>query len=159
MGEPQVRLILFSSLVGSLLGSGGSHSACDEAYRRITEAGVRIVFVDGATDGTASQVLAGLDPAPERLAGGDPRAAVEGYIAAVRAVGDIPVTMGIGGNPGDSFLDAVDQAAVVPTEAGCPAAELSYPPSAYVCKNSGQAGWVEWAEILLRRIDLASLKR
>ena len=159
MGEPQVRLILFSGLLGSFLGSGGSHSACDEAYRRITEAGVRVVFVDGAADGAASQSLVGLDPAPELLAGGDPRAAVKGYVAAVRAVGDIPVTMGIGGGPDHGFLDAVDQAAVIPTEACEPAAGLTYPNSAYICRNPGPAGWIEWAEILLRRIDLATLKR
>ena len=159
MEEPRVRLILFSDLFASFCDGDGSHNACDAAYRRIAEAGVGVVFVSGAPPGVVSEVLDGLDPEAEVLAGGDQRAAVEGYIAAVREAGDIPVTLGIGGSPDDAFLEAVDQAAVIPTEAGVPCPGLSFPKTAYVCRRSGQEGWIEWAEMLLRRIDLATLKR
>ena len=159
MKEPRVRLILFSDLFASFCDGGGSHDACDAAYRRIAEAGIRVVFVSGAPAEIVSRILTGLDPEPEVLAEGDQRTAVEGYIAAVRAGGDIPVTLGIGGSPDDTFLEAVDQAAVIPSEAGGPCPGLSFPKTAYICKRPGQEGWIEWAEMLLRRIDLVTLKR
>ena len=183
-GESGIKVLLFSDLFGSFADAAGSWKDCYPWYLRLREAGVEVVFITGAPVEIANKTLSGLEPRPNIMAGdgriltsaeddqfgpeGDlsaffpagihpQRAAAEWVVDRITSSSRIVIPFGIGGSPDDRFLAVVSAGALIPSADGnvCPRAPR--PEVAYVCGQTGQRGWNEWADLLLRRVELVSI--
>jgi predicted mannosyl-3-phosphoglycerate phosphatase (HAD superfamily) len=181
MGEPAVRVLLFSDLFGSFVDESGSFEACLESYRALVEAGVEVVFITGAPLEVARETLKDLQPQATVIADGgrsvsaipgsplanlgekllpandaepDQREAARRVIAEYGKNGDIVLSIGVGDSADDTFLVAMDLAALIPGTGGaiCPA--IPRPAAVYKCQRAGQAGWNEWAEQMLKKMKI-----
>lgn len=180
-----VKVVLFSDLFGSFANKGGSWERCVESYRRLTDAGVEVVFLSGASLEVCQEILSGLEPAPafiavdgksvfapvnhplhiDASAQGKSELDLEGQHAAAlwaiekfREQHRILITFGIGDSADDDFLRAVEVAALIPDSEGKICEFVPRPEVTYECAGSGQDGWNEWAELILKRVDIFSAK-
>lgn len=167
MGEPAIRVLLFSELFG-LFTDGESSAAA--AYTRLAHMGMLTVFVTDAPMSQARSAIDGLEPAaPVIAAGGDrycpaghpleaafagmaetteSRAAVSALIAAVRRQGDYPIPIAIASAEA-AYLTQMHLAAVTGSGDATPAS-----PARYRCRERGPAAWEEWADLMTRRIRI-----
>lgn len=180
MNEPRVRVLLLSDLFGCFAEDGRPETVSADAYRSLVKAGVEVVFISGAPRAVCRRALAKLEPEPVFLAAGgstvsspaghllpsgplpitpDQRGAADWVIGRYGLSGDIVIPFGIGGSPDDSFLEAVELAALIRGGSGeiCP--HVPRPEVTYSCSRPGPAGWVEWAEVMLRKIEILSNRR
>ena len=178
-------MLLLSDLFGSFADRQGSWRACAGHYGRLREAGVEVVFFSGAPLEVALRTLDGLNPeaalvaddgktlwapAGHRLGSasepreipvpGAPgqRAAAEWVIERYGYGERLVLHFGIGGGAADAFLEAVEVAALLPGEDGRLCPEIPKPGIVCVCKETAQSGWNEWAETMLRRIELVGMR-
>ena len=70
----------------------------------------------------------------------------------------IVIPFGVGGGADDTFLEAVEVAALLPGEDGRLCPEIPKPGITCTCRETTQSGWNEWAENMLRRIELVAMK-
>jgi predicted mannosyl-3-phosphoglycerate phosphatase (HAD superfamily) len=180
MGEPAVRVLLFSDLFGSFVDGSGSYEVCAESYRALKAAGVEVCFITEAPLASARELLKNLEPAAPVIADNgrtafappgsmlassdkflrgpaetsDQLTAAQLVIAEYARGGDIVLSFGVGDGPDDAFLAATDLAALIPFAEGkvCPA--IPRPGSVYECRRPGREGWNEWAEQMLRKVKI-----
>ena len=87
---------------------------------------------------------------------GDETGAVRWFVDRHKRRGKTVVSFGIGAGD-DKFLSAVDVAAVLPGGDGRSAGGAVLPEAVHRCKAAGQDGWNEWAELLLRRVEVVTI--
>jgi predicted mannosyl-3-phosphoglycerate phosphatase (HAD superfamily) len=181
MSEPAVKVLLFSDLFGTFADGDGACEVCSEHFQRLRSEGVEVVLVSGGRIENVATVLADLRESAVVLADGgntllcpeghllgpsrDIRslltagresqlAAAEWIIDRYMANGSIVITLGIGGSPDDTFLEGLDVAALIPGADGTVCPQTPRADVCYVCSSPGQRGWNEWAEIILRRVQV-----
>ncbi len=180
-----VTVLLLSDLFGSFADREGSWRACAGHYGRLREAGVELVFFSGAPLEVALQTLDGLSPEAAVVADGgktlwapaghklgsesEPRTIPTPGAFAQRAAAEwvigrygdgerIVIPFGVGGGADDAFLEAVEVAALLPGEDGRLCPDIPKPRITCTCRETAQGGWNEWAETMLRRVELVTIR-
>ncbi len=178
MCEPLIKVLLFSDLFGAFLDEQGSFEKCADAYRNLVDEGVEVIFISAAPLSVAREALSELLPQPVLFAAGgkeiiapessplaeaardgalplrDPnqQTAAEWAAGVYRGDGDIVLSFGVGDGRDDVFLKTVDTAALIPGPGGEICSLIPQPEVTFICKNSGQEGWNEWADLMLRKM-------
>lgn len=181
--EIRIKVLLLSDLFGSFVNEAGSWQECGEHYRLLRRAGVEILFFSGADTAISKSALSGLDeeavlfarggaaletPAGHLLGpGGDISARIAGNAPSQKRAAEWAIkrfieegysvlTFGIGGGADDSFLESVDVGALLlgPNGEVCPL--TPGPRVVHICSHSGQMGWNEWADNMLRRVEIVT---